>query len=429
MGAQAVLAPAQLAVTPGGEVVAEITVTNSGRVVDSFALEVLGPAAAWTRCEPETVSVFPGQSAAAHVIVSPPVDGSVPAGPMALGVHVRSHEDPQGSVVAESVLDIAPVTVLSAEMSPRTDRARGRRRSRHQVAIDNRGNAPATVELAGFDEQDAVDVTVSPAQVDVDAGSAAFVTVRARSRHRFWKGPGQTRPFAVEATSPAAAPIRLNGTLLNEAAVPSWLGKALAAALAAVVALVALWYGVFKPTVKDVATDAADRSVKAALSSAGIDPDGGSGGGGNGGGNGNNQPPTPTTIPPTPTTPKPTPTPTRSSTPPSTKKPLPLPSNFGQPLTMQNPSLPADAKHQIQVTDLVFQNPALDQGRMTLSRGGVVLYDLSLSSFPFYDNHQITPIIVPSGQDLTMKVTCQNPGGKACTPLVLVTGTITTLAP
>ena len=420
MGAQAVLSPAQLAVTPGGEVVAEITVTNSGRVVDSFALEVLGPAGQWTRCEPETVSVFPGQSAVAHVIIHPPTDGSVPAGPLSFGIHVRSHEDPQGSVVAEGVLDVAPVTALSAEMSPRTDRARGRRRSKHQVAIDNRGNAPATIEVVGFDEQDAVDVTVSPAQLDVEPGSAAFVTVRARSRHRFWKGPSQTKPFAVEARSPSATPVRLNGTLLNEAAVPSWLGKAVALALVAVAALVALWYGVLKPTVRDTATDAANSAVKKALSSAGANP----GGNGNGQGAG---PATPTTIPPTPPKPTPTPTPSKSPSKP-TAKPLPGPADFSQSLTMADKSLPADSKHQIEVTDLVFQNPALDSGRLILSRNGQVLFDLPLASFPFWDPHWVTPIIVPSGQSLTMQVTCANPSKKPCTPSVFMSGSIKTVA-
>jgi hypothetical protein len=423
MGAQAGLTPAGLGVAPGGEVVAEIVVTNTGRLVDSFTLEVLGPAAEWTVCEPPTVSVFPGQSASAHVIFRPPVDGSVPAGPLTFGVHVVSHEDPQGSVVAEGVLDVEAVTVLSAEMSPRTGRARGRRRSKHQVAVDNRGNAPTTVELVGFDDQDAVDVSVAPALVDIDAGSAVFVTVRARARHPFWKGPGQTKPFAVEARTPAAPSLRVSGTLLNEATIPGWLPKAVAAVLALAVALVALWFGLFKPAVKDTATDAANNAAKAALSSAGITPGAGNNGGGGGGGG----PATPTTIPPTTTTSKPSPSPTKAKAKP-TKAPLPPPADFGQTLTLATPNLAADSKHQIQVTDVVFQNPALDQGRLSISRDGQVLYDLPLQAIPFYDTHQITPIIVPSGQSLTMRVTCQNPGGKACSPTVFVAGSVVTLA-
>ena len=423
MGAQAVLNPVRLGVAPGGEVVAEITVTNTGRVVDSFSLEVLGQAAQWTHAEPPTVSVFPGQSAAAHVIFRPPADGSVPAGTLTFGVHVRSHEDPQGSIVAEGALEIEAVTVLSAEISPRTDRARGRRRSKHQVAIDNLGNAPTTVEVVGFDDQDAVDVTTSPAQVDVAAGSAAFVTVRARSTHRFWKGPAQTKPFSVEARSPSAAPVRLNGTLLNEAAIPSWLPKAIAGVLVAAVALVALWFGLFKPTVKDTATDAAKNAVKAALSSAGVNPSGGGGAGGGGG------PATPTQIPPTPPKPTPTPTPTKTTGKPTTK-PLPAPADFQHILTMANPNLPADTKHQFQVTDAVFTNPSGDRGTLSLTLNGQTAYPpMAMQDFPFWDLHVVTPIIVPAGQTLTMQVNCQNPGGKACSPAIFMSGVSYTLAP
>jgi len=435
MGAQAVLVPAQLTVAPGGEVVAEITVTNSGRVVDSFALEVLGPAAQWTRCEPETVSVFPGQSAVAHVIFGPPADGSVPAGPLAFGVHVRSHEDPPGSVVAEGVLDVEAVTALTAELSPRTDRARGRWRSKHQVAIDNRGNAPATVEVVGFDEQDILDVTASPQQQEVAAGSAAFVTVRAKARHRFWKGPSQTKQFAVEVRSPSATPIRLNGTLLNEAVLPAWLPKAIAGVLVGAGVLAALWFVAFKPTIKDTASNAANDQVKVVLSQAGVATSGNgngnaNGGGGAGGGGNGGQPATPTTLTPQPPGSGAPSSPNKPSKPPakSTKKPLPAPADFAQTLTPKNRSLAADSKHQIQVTDVFFQNPAQDQGRLTLSRDGQVFYDLPLASLAFYDEHVITPIIVPSGQSLTLTVTCQNPGNKACTASVFVLGAVLTTA-
>jgi hypothetical protein len=425
MGAQAVLVPAQLTVTPGGEVVAEITVTNSGRVVDSFALEILGPAAQWTRCEPETVSVFPGQSAVAHVVFGPPVDGSVPAGPLTFGVHVRSHEDPSGSVVAEGVLDVEAVTALTAELSPRTDRARGRWRSKHQVAIDNRGNAAATVEVVGFDEQDILEVTASPQQQDVAAGSAAFVTVRAKARHRFWKGPGQTKPFAVEVRSPSATPIRLNGTLLNEAVLPAWLPKAIAGVLVGAGVLAVLWFAAFKPTIKDTASNAANDQVKVVLSQAGVATNGNANGGGGAGGGGNaGQPATPTQVTPTSGTPSPPP-PNKPSKPskPSNKKPLPAPADFSTILTSTNRNLPADGKHQLQLTDLLLTNPNGDRGIISITMGGRMVYPpMQLIDFPMWDFHVQTPIIVPSGQTFTLNVTCQNPGNKACAPYVFVSG-------
>jgi hypothetical protein len=425
MGAQTVLTANLVPVLPGGEATAQLTITNTGRVVDSFELEVLGPAGAWSVCEPATVSLLPGQSGEVRVIFRPPAGGGVPAGPLSFGVHVRSHEDPYGSTVEEGALDVAPLPVVSAELSPRTARARGHRRSKHQVAIDNRGNAPAVVALAGSDEQDAVDVTVDPPQVEVGAGSAAFVTVRAKGVHHFWRGPAQSRPFVVDAQPDDAPPIRLNATLLHEAAVPSWLPKALMVAVAAALALVLCWVILFKPAIDSSATQAAQHAANAALSSAGIT----TGSGGGGGGSSSSAPatsPSPThTASPTHST-TPTPTPTRTPTP----TPTPIPVPFAIQLDKVAPTLTAGPNRQFAVTDLVLQNPAGDKGVLTLSSAGKTLITTRLEDFRDYDLHFVTAIVVPSGQALAMQVTCANAAGQpACSPSIFVSGTQNKVSP
>ena len=80
MGAQAVLTANLVPVVPGGEATAQLTVTNAGRIVDSFQLEVLGPAGAWSVCEPVTVSLLPGQSADVRVMFRPPAGETCPRG-------------------------------------------------------------------------------------------------------------------------------------------------------------------------------------------------------------------------------------------------------------------------------------------------------------------------------------------------------------
>jgi hypothetical protein len=78
MGAEATLRPDRLPVVPGGEAQAEISVRNTGPVVDSFALSVLGEAARWAVCEPGVLSLFPGQNGTARIVVRPPQGGDVP---------------------------------------------------------------------------------------------------------------------------------------------------------------------------------------------------------------------------------------------------------------------------------------------------------------------------------------------------------------
>ena len=400
------MSPARLAVRPGDEVSAQLTVTNTGRVVDSFELAVLGPASTWSRCEPPTVSVFPGQAATARVVFAPPLAADIPAGPMAFGVHVRSHEDPPGSVVEEGALDIAPQPLLNAEMSPRTGRARGRRRAKHQVAIDNTGNTAVVVSVVGCDDQEAVEVVADPSQLDVAPGTAAFVTVRSRGARRFWRGPSQTRPFTVEAQTQCVEPVRMQGTLLHEAAIPGWLPKALMALAAVLVALAVLWFGLFKPSIKDTATNAANR----ALVAAGV-PTGGSSGSGSGSGGGGKSG---------------SPTATPSATP-TTTTPLAIGTSapFSLQLTQKTPNLTPVAKHQIKVTDIVFQNSALpaDVGNVVVTRGDDTLITLRLEYFRDYDLHLITPIVLAQGSTMSFKVSCQDPKPQQCSTSAFVSGT------
>jgi hypothetical protein len=401
MAATVALSPAQLQVQPGAEAIAQLTVTNTGRVVDAFTLAVLGPAGAWSRCDPPSLSLFPGQAGQARVIFAPPAGGSVPAGPLTFGVHVRSQEDPRNSVVADGRLDIAPVALLAAEMSPRTGKARGRRASKHLVAIDNTGNAAITVGLVGIDDQEQVQIEPEFAQVDVAPGAATFVKVKARAARPFWTGPSRTHPFVVEARTAGVPPVRMPGTLLSEPRVPKWLPKAIIAAVAAVVLLAIAWYGLFKPAVKDSATTAAN----SALTAAGIPvptKSSSGGGGSNGGGGGGGPTPTPTTSGGA----------VGSST------------SIALQLTTAKPDLVADNKHQYNLTDLIFQNPAGDQGRLVIKDGNTVLITIALQDIRDYDLHFVTPIVVPKNQTLDMHVTCQNPGGTQCTPTTLLLATV-----
>jgi hypothetical protein len=447
MGAEATLRPGRLPVAPGGEAHAEISVKNNGLVVDSFALSVLGEAAHWAVCEPDAISLFPGQDAVAQIFVRPPLGSDVPYGPVPFGVRVASSEDPPGSIVEEGVLDIIPLPIVTADMSPRTGRARGMRASRHRVAIDNQGNAPVIVELAGLDDADTVNVQVKPAELEVPPGSAAFAQVRARARRRFWRGPGVTHRFQVIAHPVGGdGPVRSDGTLLQEAVLPSWLPKAIALTAAGAIAAVALWFGVLRPAVRDAATSAgtaaAQRTVNLALQQ-------GTGGGAPaqsraaGGGSGAASSSSSSTPSPkasagakSSSNPaagrSPSPKPSAGTTAPgapgapsgpgsSTGKAPPTP--FALTLDAGNATLTAPAKHALALTDLVMQNPAGDQGTLQLSRNGQVLFSEQLADFREYDLHFITAIMVTAGQNFHFFVKCTNTGSKACTPVVLITGT------
>lgn len=406
MGAQVALRPGRLPIAPGGEAHIEISVKNTGQVADSFALSVLGEPAPWAVCEPDAISLFPGQDGTARVFLRPPVTSDLPYGPVPFAVRVASNEDPLDSVVEEGILEIAPLSLVTADMSPRAGRVRGMRVSRYRVAVDNRGNAPATVEFIGRDNADTVKVQIRPRQLEVPPGSAGIARVRVRPRQRFWRGPAVVHRFQVITHPLGDNPVRSDGTLLQETVLPNWLPKAFALAVALAVAVVAVWLGVLRPVVKNAATSAAvpaaQTAAQAAMQAAAQQA-------------AHNavlqeigkirasSSPTPSPVP---------------------KPALPAPVPFAQTLDAANPALSALPGHALAITDLVMQNPQADQGTLTLSRSGSVLFTEQLADFRDYDLHFITAIMVPAGQSLSFAVSCANPPPKptACKPIVLISG-------
>jgi hypothetical protein len=354
-----------------------------------------------------------------------PAGSATPPGLLPFGVRIAAAEDPAHPTVEEGSLDVAAVPVLSADISPRTGRARGRRAGRYQLAVDNRGNAAAVVDLAGWDTQDLVDVTVTPPRLEVAAGAAAFVTVRARARNRMWRGANVLHRFSVgvrpagDAQGPDApeAPQPLEASLLQEAAIPGWVPKVAGLAVLALIALAVLWFAVLRPVVRDAATSAANQAMAAAgISPAPGGPSVGSGGGspsagsksGSGSGSSPSASPSPVTIPTTPAAPS-------SSAPPP-------PVAFATEL-LSNQDLTAGTKQTFTVTDLVLQNPNGDTGTLTITRAGKTLISTRMENYRDYDLHFVTPITVSPGQSLGVDVTCTKAGqGTSCSPAVLVSG-------
>lgn len=72
MGAMTTVPSDRLSVRPGDEASCEITVRNTGHVVDSFHLEPLGALAAWMRVEPAQLPLMPGTEGTAVVYFEPP---------------------------------------------------------------------------------------------------------------------------------------------------------------------------------------------------------------------------------------------------------------------------------------------------------------------------------------------------------------------
>ena len=398
MGAAAHLESRLVSVTPGSQASVQLRVRNTGSVVDQFTFQVLGEAQAWSSVMPASLSLFPGAEDAVAITFAPPRSAQVPAGQLPFGVHVISKEDPQGSVVEEGAVDIAPFSDVFAELAPRT--SRGSRSAKHDLAIDNRGNAPINASLSAVDPDRLLSFDIRPPGVVAQPGTAQFAKVGVKPTKRFWRGQAQTRPFQVLLDGAGPTPLTVDGTMVQEAILPPWTMRALAILAAAIVALILIWFFLLKPAIQSTA----EQQTQQMLAQVGITPPPGGFNqqppANNGGGGGSSPAPgsssgTTTNV---------------GSAPPLTGGGEPTDGRivFGQ------ASFQVPAGQTVFITDLVFANPSdTATGELRLERSGQALLVLRLEDFRNLDYHFVTPIVVAAGQSLG--IGCDDPNACAGT--------------
>ena len=402
-------------VEPGSAVSLEVRIRNTGTVVDEFIVDVVGDPADWAVAEPSTVSLFPGADGTAQVTFMPPRMSTTPAGTTAFGVRVRSREDPDGSVVEEGTLEVGSFLDPFAELVPRT--SRGSRSASHDLALDNRGNIGLSAEVTGEDADRHLAFDIEPPALVVGAGEAGFAKVRVKPTRRFWRGTPKSRPFRLTVAPESAPPILLDGTLLQEAILPSWFVRAVMAGLLALVGLVLLWLLVLQPQIRSLASEEAREE----LTAAGISPAPiGSGGAGAGNGGGGGASPSPGSSPGGGggggggASPSPGSSPGGGGGGAGAGGEQPIDGR----LDTTAPSFTATAT--LLLTDFIFSNPTGASGEVRLTRDGVTIIPLRLENFRDIDFHFVTPIVVQPNQSLTLELVSCNSG--TCNPSVLFLG-------
>jgi hypothetical protein len=96
----------------------------------------------------------------------------------------------------------------------------------------------------------------------------------------------------------------------------------------------------------------------------------------------------------------------------------------GQPVTStQLLTFTAPAGKTLLISDVIFQNPSGDLGRVELRRNAAVLMQLNLSSFSTQQQRFATPLKFKSGEKVGFLVQCQNPTG-GCTPSAFFIGVL-----
>jgi hypothetical protein len=441
MGAATALPVRDVRVDPGATTTAKMLVRNTGQVVDQFTIDVVGACAEWTKVEPKVVNLLPGADVEVTITFAPAKSPEVAAGVVPFGIRVLSREDPPGSAVAEGTVDVAPFSDVQIELVPR--QSKGRRKGKHQVAIDNNSNQPTTVQVNAQDEEEALDFNLDHSVASIEPGAAAFIRLKARPEKRFFKGADRQHPFVVTVVPTNADPIATRGTMTQRQLLPAWLLPALAIVAVLAIASIVLYETLLKPSIESVAKDAAKKQVNAQVSSlaseasaaesqaaaanaqaadanaaaskAAVDAStakeiakaGGvttqataPGGGALDGG-------TATAF--------------------SIQADAPVTSNTDDftPFTTGAPTL--KPRQTLVVTYMIMQNPNGDTGTLRILQGNNVLLTEGLANFRDLDHpFQVEPLLFTADKPLSVAVSCQKTTTTTCQPSVLFTGRLVT---
>jgi hypothetical protein len=434
MGAFARLSSSTLDVQPGQTASVQLTVRNSGTAVDSFTVEVLASAAAWTIVSPPSLSLFPAAEGTVTITFAPPRSPAVAAGENPFAVRVTSAEDPGGGAVEEGTVTIGAFSDVSAELTPSS--LRGWRTTVAELAVDNRSNVSYRAELSGGDQEMALDLRFRPPIVDAVPGQVGVVKVAVRPRRRLWRGAPVTRPFevvlredqaasmaslgerhplggpewertapvplpgtgAAAATGPTTGPttgpadlhpaqIVVQGSMTQDPLLAGAPLKALAGIVGAVLLLVLLWFALVRPQIRSTAASAVTKQ----LGAAGVPT---SGGRGPGAANGSGSSVTTNGL---------------------TVNGSLVAAGDG------SKSYTVPSGKTLQVTDVVVQNAAGDTGTVALARDGAVLIQWAMANFRDLDYHWITPLVFGPGTQVQLIASgCTD----ACAPGIFYAGNL-----
>jgi hypothetical protein len=418
---------AVISAQPGQSSGCQLQVRNTGRVVDRVVLDVLGEARGWASVDPPELSLMPGAVGSARIVFAPPRAARPRAGEYPFALRAYSQEDPEGSVIVEGTVTLAPFTDIKAELVPRTSHAR--RRGRHRLIVENRGNADADLAVSAADQDNALEFRFRPDLLSVEAGSAVITRLRADPRRRFLKGPNKSLPFQAYVAGADSQAVTVDGAVLQRQIMPEWLLPLLAIAAAAAAALIALWFLVFKPQVQSAAVEAVNAqtrslaSVAAKASRAAANADQAAVNANAAAGS--SEATTARTKSGT------SASASASAAAAAAAAPVPAPISTLMPSEVapgQSVTIPykLNSDQTLDVSDVLLENPAGNNGTMDIQSGTSPLFEFALADFRDLDYHFVQPLVFTSSRPLEIMVSCASGGSAKCTPALSFSGTITT---
>ncbi|HEY7073270.1 MAG TPA: hypothetical protein VH479_24305 [Acidimicrobiales bacterium] len=207
----------ELAVEPGAGVSCQVTVRNTGLIVDQYIVQVLGQPSQWATVDPPTLNLVPEAEATATVTFAPPRRPDVLAGVTPFRLVATSRQNPQAATFADGTVTVGAYHELTTQL--RSARAEGRQGT-YEVALENRGNAPVVAQVAAVDDRRVLAFQVSQPSVSLPPGGRAGVAVTARPARAPASGQPTAYPFRIVAQAGWDPPRSMDAELLHRPPLP-----------------------------------------------------------------------------------------------------------------------------------------------------------------------------------------------------------------
>lgn len=226
-------------------------IRNTGDIVEEYHLDVVGDPASWCVVEPTSLRLYPGTTGSVRLSFTPPRSPDAAAGPHPFGVKIMPVENPDATMVVEGNVTVTAFVDVRAELLPPT--VRGWLRGKPVLAVDNHGNTSVTAAVLATATGSGIDVDIRTPHVQIQPGRGHFSKLNVKPSRLLWLGQRASHRFTATLQPSGSPPVNVDGTYMQSALLPRWLGRLLMLLVALALVFAALWFAA-KPSVRSDAT-------------------------------------------------------------------------------------------------------------------------------------------------------------------------------
>lgn len=239
MGGLVELTAPSVDVTPGSESRLGVLVFNTGRATHTYEVMVSGELAQWAFVAPSKLVIEAGQLVQTTLILRPPRDPGVPAGPMPLFIILECLTDPEPPEVASGQVVVLPFEDHHVAIAPvLVETALG---TKVKVEARNDGNSPVMLLLEAACPDGSFQLDLPEPILTVSPGDTATATLSLDPSYRHVVGPPVAHEYGVQALSLSGASSVARAQVRQRPTLGLWLaGAFVALVLVAVLTAVAV---------------------------------------------------------------------------------------------------------------------------------------------------------------------------------------------